>query len=394
LTTSAAETAKRVLVVCNDADYFLRHRLPVVTHLVSIGVDVAVMTGGEPIPRDRIAGWSYVHTPIERFSLDPVRDCVLWLRTFKSVLTLKPDAVHLITMKPAVFSGLAAVAARRLCGRPRRILITIPGLGRMMSGQPDGQRIGLRLARALTERTVRFLAARSGVHFTFETGFDRESWIARGLVTAAGSTVVEGAGVDAQRFFPLSDERQPGAIKVLFASRLLKAKGIDIFVDVARRLAARTDVQFLVAGIFSEQDPDAVSPARLQQEKAIRFLGEVSDMPALLRNCDIVCLPTRYGEGIPRILIEAAATGLASIATDIPGCREAIKDGVTGTLVPDAEMDTASAVHDALLAYLSNPELIRTHGEAAYRLFKSRNFGESQVAARFQELLGYADLKV
>jgi glycosyltransferase involved in cell wall biosynthesis len=200
--------------------------------------------------------------------------------------------------------------------------------------------------------------------------------------------VVDGAGVDPGQFFPAATDRKPEAIKVLFASRLLKSKGLDTFLDVARGLAGRRDIEFLAAGMFSSKDPDGFLPSQLQREESIRFLGEVKDMAALLRSCDIICLPTRYGEGIPRILIEAAATGLASIASDVPGCREVVVDGVTGRIVSGSGGDMVQAVQDALLDYVAHPELIRAHGGAAYQLFKSRGFDQDSVALRFQQLLG------
>jgi len=123
----------RVLVICNDSDYFLRHRLYLVTHLASVGVDVTVITGGPPVAAERIQGWEYVHLRMERFRFDPIGDIALAAHTARAIRSLKPDAVHLITLKPAIFSGLASVVSRFFHGYPKRILITLPGLGRMMS---------------------------------------------------------------------------------------------------------------------------------------------------------------------------------------------------------------------------------------------------------------------
>src|SRR4051812_17761843 len=99
------DAADRVLVVCNDGDYFLRHRLAVVTYLASIGVETAVMAGGNPIPTARIDGWHYIHIPIERFRLDPLGDAALMIRTARAIWRLRPDAIHLITLKPTIFAG-------------------------------------------------------------------------------------------------------------------------------------------------------------------------------------------------------------------------------------------------------------------------------------------------
>jgi glycosyltransferase involved in cell wall biosynthesis len=157
----------------------------------------------------------------------------------------------------------------------------------------------------------------------------------------------------------------------------------------ARDFADRSDVQFIVAGFADSQDPDAIRPEYLDRLKEIRFLGNVEDMPNLLRDCDIVCLPTRYGEGVPRILIEAAATGLASIVSDHPGCCEVVEDGVTGQILPASSDDEMSKkLSAAIVKYLEIPALLEEHKKAAYRRFKSMEFNQDAITARFIELLG------
>lgn len=176
---------------------------------------------------------------------------------------------------------------------------------------------------------------------------------------------------------------------MLFASRLLKSKGLNAFLMMARQLSDRPDVEFLVAGMSNDGDPDAVSPRHLSQSSEIRFLGNVENMPDLLRDCDIVCLPTRYGEGIPRILIEAAATGLASVASSHPGCPEVVEDGVTGEILPIAsDSEMCREMCAAVERYLNTPARLAAHREAAYRHFQSREFNQYAVVVRFTELLG------
>jgi glycosyltransferase involved in cell wall biosynthesis len=389
-TTKAEPSTYRVLVICNDSDYFLRHRLYLVTHLVSVGVDVTVITGGPPIAAARIQGWEYIHLPMERFRFDPIGDVALATRTIQAIRSLKPDAVHLITLKPAIFSGLASVLARFFHGYPKRILITLPGLGRMMSWSKGSGERRYPVGRALTILAMRFMARRDNVHFSFETKYDRDFWTKRGVADHQNSSVLDGAGVDLNLFHPSESTSSHSRKKVIFASRLLKSKGLNAFLMMARELANRPDVQFVVAGLADDQDPDAIRPEDLEQLSEIRFLGQVDDMPPLLRECDIVCLPTRYGEGIPRILIEAAATGLASIVSDHPGCRAVIEDGVTGQVLPaKSDFEMSRNLSSAVVRYLENPELLAQHKRAAYQAFQSRDFSQDACVARFTELLGW-----
>ena len=384
----------KVLIVCNDSDYFLRHRLPVVERLVDRGVEVMVISGGRAIPESIRNDWSAIHIPIDRFSFHPIRDLALTLRTFREIVALKPDSIHLITLKPAIFVGIAAVLARLSSGAAGRILITIPGLGRLMSPAATSRGRAARASRLLVGWVIRFLSGRPGVYFTFETSHDRKLWIDEGLIGEHNSTVISGAGVDPAKFHPRS-ARQKGPIRILFASRLLVSKGLDVFINVARRFSRRPDVEFLVAGMVEPHDPDGVATGELEREDFIAFLGEVTDMPELLRSVDLVCLPTRYGEGIPRILIEAAACGVACLATDIEGCREIVVDGVTGALLPAGEgPELTDAMGDEVTRYLADPGLLDRYGRAGHELFASRDFSEEAVAGRFLALLTGYNLEV
>jgi glycosyltransferase involved in cell wall biosynthesis len=226
------------------------------------------------------------------------------------------------------------------------------------------------------------------VHFTFETSDDRNDWLNRGLIQADNSTVINGAGVDPNRFYPAEDRPAQGPIKVLFASRLLKSKGLDAFVETARHFSGNGKAEFLVAGMVEPGDPDRYPPELLEREKAIKFLGEVFDMPKLLREVDLVCLPSRYGEGIPRILIEAAASGVPCLATDLQGCREIVRDGVNGTLLPPSNAEAmAAGMIAAIDRYLADPQLLRREGRAGLQLFREGQFREDAITDQFMRLL-------
>ena len=376
-------------MVCNDGDYFLRHRLSVVTYLSSIGADVRVIAGGRAIEASRIQGWKYTQVRIERFKFAPISDLTLMVHTARSIRDLRPDAIHLITLKPMIFSGIVAVASRLFHGFPKRILITLPGLGRMMSRtKRPGERRYV-VSTALTLLMSWILARFDSVHFTFETRHDFDFWAQRGIANNDNSSVIDGAGVDPNLFYPSKAARNNSKIRVIFASRTLKSKGLNIFLQAAHQLRDHVGVEFLVAGVADDRDPDAIPSEFLAKLSDIHFLGHVEDMAPLLRECDIVCLPTRYGEGVPRILIEAAATGLASIVSSHPGCLEAVEDGVTGrVLYGSSDIEMSREATAAIMEYLESPDVLKVHQENAYRHFQSRDFKQATIDARFAELLG------
>src|SRR5690606_2593123 len=134
----------RTTFICNDSEYFLRHRRQVADTMAEAGHDVTVITGGPPIRADRIGAWTYRNIHIERFSFHPLSDFSLFLSSLRHFASARPRQVQLITLKPAVFSGLAVIAARLLGRGPERVVVMIPGLGRLMSpaSAHDGPLVG------------------------------------------------------------------------------------------------------------------------------------------------------------------------------------------------------------------------------------------------------------
>ncbi len=379
---------KRVLVVCNDSEYFLRHRLSIVTELVRQGAEVSVMCGGNEISQKDINGWAYIPARIDRFRFNLIGDLLFLTKGLVQVLKLRPESLLLITLKPAVYSGLAAVLARIVRRGPKHVIVLMPGLGRLMSPNPTILSERVASWRGLTSSVVRFLSKRRGFMFSFETEHDRSYWRHLGLVGKGNSIVIRGAGVDPAVYHPASKPLSDGKTRILFASRLIAAKGLNLFLSAAKHFFGRPDVEFLVAGWVEHNDPDRVDPELLAGMKEIRFLGEIPSAAEILRACDVVCLPTLYGEGIPRVLIEAAANGLPAIASNIAGCREIVLDGVTGTILSGGnDVQMLLSLNQAILAYLENPAFARQQGAAALKHFRQGKFEEKAVMKQFMDLL-------
>lgn len=179
---------------------------------------------------------------------------------------------------------------------------------------------------------------------------------------------------------------------VVLVARLLWDKGIGEFVAAAERLrAAGVQARFVLVG-----DPDPDNPGAIPAEQitrwrdagAVECWGHRDDVPAVLAEASIFCLPTRYGEGVPRSLLEAGAAGLALVATDSPGCREVITDGLNGLLVPPGDI---SALEAALARLIASAEE-RSRLGAAARETIAREFTLDRVIgetlAVYRELLG------
>ena len=219
---------------------------------------------------------------------------------------------------------------------------------------------------------------------------DRDCFVETGLCRKDEAVAILGAGVDIDVFKQVP-ERHPEQPVVLFAGRLLWDKGLGDLVD-AGRLLREQDVDFTikVAGIVDHDTINAIAEKTLDQwheQGLIERLGNVKDMPSLLAETNIVVLPTYYGEGVPRILIEAGACGRAVVTTDMPGCREIVSHRVNGLLVPSRNVEKLA---EALAELIKSPELREKMGQAGrekVRQFFSQQQVISETMKLYEELL-------
>jgi glycosyltransferase involved in cell wall biosynthesis len=167
----------------------------------------------------------------------------------------------------------------------------------------------------------------------------------------------------------------------MLASRLLWDKGVAEFVEAARRLGSRA--RFVLVGMPDPGNPTAVPEAQLEawkKEGVIEWWGAREDMPQVLRQAAVFCLPS-YREGMPKVLLEAMATGLACVTSDAPGCRDAVEDQVSGLLVPPRDAAGLTAAIDRLL---SDGDLRARLGGAARRRAVSHFASERAINATLQ----------
>jgi glycosyltransferase involved in cell wall biosynthesis len=333
-----------LLFVDNDLGTFLWHRLALARAARDIGFQVHVATPASPemisLARD---GFVFHPVPITRCGINPFREVLTVVALHRLYRRLKPDLVHHLRLKPVLYGTLAA----RLAGRPA-VANSLTGLGyvfaargRMAAAIRRIAQLGLRVALRHQNSTV-----------IFENPDDRRTFVDSELVSERRTTVVAGSGVDVDFFqeTPFAS----GTPLVILASRMLWDKGVGEFVEAARLIAARgVRARFALVGDTDAGNPSAVSREQLQKwhdEGVVEWWGWRRDIQTVLGQSHVVCLPSSYGEGIPRILIEAASCGRPLVATDAPGCREIVRDGLNGFLVPvkDAEF-LANALHKLLI---------------------------------------------
>lgn len=381
-------SGRTILFICNDLPYFLAHRRHLADRLMRDGHRVVVATApADAAARQAAAGMTLESIPLERHRLSP-RDGGLMLAALRLVRTHDPAAVHLITIKPSLFAGLALSLAMR-AGRiaPRPVIATFPGLGRVFQDEEDGRAVSPlgTWRRRVVLAGLRTAFAHGHMHATFENPADTALFVTQGVVPQARAHLVMGTGLDLDAFRP--QPRPPGPFTALFASRLLISKGVTLFVEAARRLRARRpEMRFLIAGWAEPGRPDSLTErelARIAREPGIELLGNVHDMAALFAQTDVVCLPTRYPEGLPRVLIEAAACARPAIVSGQPGCRAVVTHDETGLILDRLD---AERLAEAIAELADAPARRTRMAEAARRFVENHGFSERAVQDAFLAL--------
>ncbi len=334
----------RLLFVVNEAWFFVSHRLELALGAQRAGYDVHVATPMADAVAEIVAH-GLTHHPIRmgRRSTNPLRELASVRDLWRLYRRLRPDVVHHVTSKPVLYGGVVA----RLASVPG-VISAVTGLGYVFIGS-DWRARALRRVIAPAYRVA--LSHPRGIVIV-QNPDDRKLLIELGASDAERSRLIKGAGVDMTQFTPPETERADGDLRVLLASRMLWDKGIGEFVEAARALRARgVRARFLLAGGTDPGNPAAITEVQLRawtREGVVEWLGHRPDMPALLRDADVVCLPS-YREGLPRVLIEAAACGRPIVTTDVPGCREVVVHGETGLLVPARDAEALATALERLL---------------------------------------------
>jgi glycosyltransferase involved in cell wall biosynthesis len=370
----------RISIVSRCSRTLYVFRLSLIRAVAASGADViAIGSSGDGFDKKLNAeGIRFVDVPIGFRSASPFADLRLVFGLMRFFRNWRPDISHAFTIKPAIFATLAAALARV----PVRV-VTITGLG-----------YGFTSAGALLRGTIEFLY-RFSLRFAhvvyFQNALDRELFLTRRLVATEKTRLVAGSGVDIRRFTvtPLPSAAG-GAPVFLMIARLLKDKGVLEYQAAAARVRSQfPEARCLLLGGEDARNPSRLSPdelVKLRSSSDITLLAERDDVRAVITEADVLVLPS-YREGLPRSLLEGGAMGRALVATDVPGCRDVVEEGVNGLLV---ERGNAASLASAMLRLAAEPSMIAAFGANARRGIAER-FDERIVIdstlASYRELL-------
>ncbi len=339
-----------ILFLVTDDWFFLMHRKALALAARNAGFQVLVATApGSQVKEIEALGFTHCPLKMCRSSRNPLREMVGILDLIKLYRQLRPDIVHQVSIKPIIYGSLAA----KIAGIPA-VVNAVTGLGFVFIA--GGRR--KKVLRRLVESVYCLVGKRTQVRFLFENPDDRDYFLEKRIIAPEKAVLILGSGVEIERFRPrIPETGVPSLIMrppvVLLAARLLWHKGVEEFVKAARVLHERgIEAEFWLAGMPDMSNPAAVPVSRLlywHRQGDVRWLGFQNDMPALYQKSEIVCLPTRYREGIPVTLLEAAACGKPLVATDMPGCREIVRPGENGFLVASGSVSELAAALERLL---------------------------------------------
>jgi len=367
--------SKHLLFIVHTPEFFLSHRLPLALAARDAGYKVTIATG--PGNADDIYGlhqFEWFEIPISRRGkvlLEELRTIYSFYRLLKK---LKPNLVHLVAIKPVLYGGIVT----KLLGVPT--VFAISGLGTVFSDRRNGQ-----LTKKIVERLYRFVFNRNNLKVVFQNESDKAELKSITQLKDEYSIIVKGSGV-ALNQFQFFSEPETEQVTILMASRLILEKGVREYIEaaaIARKSGLQAD--FLLAGAIDEGNPNYPSQPSLFawcKRAGVKYIGHKIDMASLFRQSHIFVLPSYYGEGLPKVLVEAAAAGRPIITTDHPGCRDAIIENETGLLVPTHDV---KALADAMI-YLAQSEDIRKMMGTAARLYARKRFDIRLVVAQHLDI--------
>lgn len=370
----------RILFVVNVDWFFLSHRLPIARAARDAGAEVIVAAGdtgrGEEIERE---GIKFVPLEISRGGTHLGREVRAVRELLRLYRRLRPALVHHVTIKPILYGSLAA---RLVPGTGA--VNAISGLGYVFT---KDVRAGM--LRSLIRPLYRLALRNRRSRTIFQNPDDLAYCLSSGLVHAGQTVLIRGSGVDCSHFVLRPEAAGPPL--VVLSSRMLWDKGVGDFVQAARLVREDfPEARFALVGAADPDNPKAVPKAQLrswsEEEGIVEWWGFRRDIVDVLQQSSVVVLPSRYPEGVPKSLIEAAAVGRAIVATDTPGCREIVRDGENGLLVPPGDVPRLA---DAIGRLLADPIRRQQFGQSGRELVE-REFAVEIVVEKTMHV--YAEL--
>lgn len=368
---------KKLLFIINADWYFKLHWLARAKAAKSEGyeVHIAAAYSDENLRLEFEAiGFTTHAFKLHRSSINPLKELQSYQQIKNIIREIKPDIIHTATVKPNIYAGLAIKEYKI------KLIINITGLGYSFSNRS----IKAKATKALITALYRKIAIKNETRFIFENSENQSLFKSLNIGKVENLILIPGAGVDCELFSPKKEIKKEEP-SILFAARLLKDKGLQELIEASIALKKQGVKHTInVAGIIDYDSPGAIKEKQLfkwEKEGLINWLGQREDIHDLIIQSSVVCLPTKYGEGVPRILIEAASSGRPIVATNTTGCKDILHDKRNGFLLNPGDKNSLTT---SLKILLESPEKREKFGVYGRDLVE-RKFDEKFVIARTLE---------
>lgn len=337
----------KIAIVVNTAWNIVNFRLGLIKALLNAGHEViAIAPPDEYVPQIEAIGCRFIPLQrLERKGTNPVKDMRLVHELYRIYKKERINLALQYTIKPNIYGTFAASLAgvKTIC--------TVTGLGYSFISTGWVSRI----AKSLYKR-----AFRRATLIAFQNDDDRKLFIEQGLASAPKTILIKGSGIRTDYFFPMEKSNTENRFVFLFVGRLLLDKGIQEFMDAAKKLyKSHPNAAFWVVGAMDEGNPSCIGHEIVDtyvNAGIITYFGASDQVREMMRNCDVVVLPS-YREGLPRVMLEALSMAKPVITTDAPGCRETVVNGENGYMIPIRDAEALMLAMEKMLQH-SPEELV------------------------------------
>jgi len=373
----------KVCFVVDNFNFFVSHRLDLAKYLLK-NYEVLLITDlsnleekdMEPVKNLGISLFNLKG----RLGKANLKEYLRYRSDLKSLmLSIEPEYIFFVTLETSFFGTLVGYGPKI-----KKVFYIISGLGAFFLRRS----IKSMFLRLMYSSAFFFLKVRAAYHFfIFQNTDDKDLFIKKGYVSIKNARLIEGNGVNLEDFKGTVEHTNTNLVFLMATKRLVKSKGVEEFLRASKELFNKyPQISFKMAGHFNQEDPDTISRIIFSEIKDshIEYLGDVSyqQMKALYKEASVFVLPS-HREGLPKVALEAASSGLPLILSDVPGCRSCVKDGVNGFLFDQEDVTDLIRKMEILI---QNPELIKSMGKESRRLVEDR-FSNEVIAKQYLRLL-------
>lgn len=381
-----------ILYVVNNAAFFVSHRLPIALAARGQGYTIGLLVGqagslsmerGATLNLDD-ANLTYQKISFSSSGMSPIREGAGIIELIVRVARIGPKLIHCVSPKGIIYGGIAARIVRA-----KSLVLAISGMGFIFTDGGGSNKLR-KLISCIYIQLFKFVLRHPNLRVIVQNEDDLRTITNIGSLRSDQIVLIPGSGVQLERFIH-ADIKKKKPI-VMLPARMLWDKGVGEFIEAATQLKTLVpDWRFLMVGAADYKNPTSLSSELLEAiclKSGLEWAGHQDDMATYFAQASIVCLPS-YREGMPKCLLEGAASGCAIVTSDAIGCRESILPNVTGFLVPVRDSE---ALKSALYTLISNKELRESFG-CAGREWAIKRFGLdnviNQTLSIYKELLNH-----